>query len=129
MVSCLAVGAAETPGSEVSMLGDVWRNGRWRLVHVPEFVIDSENLADVFCAAPTRCVVVGQAGIGLNSNPRIRAVKLDHGRWADLPVPHIKGQAGLLDVTCASDASCIAVGFSAGSSAARSHPMALSWNG
>src|SRR5262249_37886059 len=35
IASCLAVGAALRPGLGVSMLGDVWRAGRWRLVHVP----------------------------------------------------------------------------------------------
>ena len=97
---CVAVGhyLASDPGL-AHPLAEAWNGRRWRVLATPTPGLGVLTAVD--CAGPSDCMAVGSAG---SSN---LAERWNGRTWQAQTPP---GPAGLLDVSCPSDARCIAVG-------------------
>jgi hypothetical protein len=82
----------------------------WRVQFVPKPPRTSTFLSAVSCPLPGNCTAVGFAVSG--GNPSTLAEQWDGSRWAIQPTPNPAGspQAAFSGVSCASPASCTAVG-------------------
>jgi hypothetical protein len=118
---CIAVGQGNGAGTPFT-LAERWRNGRWRLLAVPNPAGAAENqLNGIACLAIDACVAVGTVGPtrGVLST---EALWWNGRNWHLQQVPTIPG-AGLNAVSCASVTGCVAVGGS------NTGPLAERWNG
>jgi endonuclease YncB( thermonuclease family) len=92
----------------------------------------SSGLSGVSCTAPTNCTAVGDYGLAGGGTATL-AEYWDGSTWAIQPTPNPSGSqtAGLDAVSCASPASCMAVGSSTPppSSGAPAATLAEYWDG
>jgi hypothetical protein len=101
----------------------------WRTQRTPNPVLANGSLAAVACAGPAFCLAVGgyedQFGAG-----HALAERWDGARWAVQPArdPATAVWTGLTGISCASAASCTAVGWYF-TAAGRRVPIAERWNG
>jgi hypothetical protein len=91
----------------------------------------SSGLSGVSCTAPTNCIAVGDYGLA-GGGAATLAEHWDGSTWAIQPTPNPAGSqaAGLDAVSCASPASCTAVGSSTpAGSGAQAATLAEHWDG
>jgi hypothetical protein len=137
--SCWAVGAYLTyVGSQLTALNQAlhWNGRRWSLVAVPDQDGTGQGsgnqLTHVSCTSPASCWAVGSSG---NVFGRIAGIELNQAlhwngrKWSLAATPDPGGTTlpasnGLMGVSCASAASCWAVGSEGPFS-----NEALHWNG
>jgi hypothetical protein len=110
--NCMAIGG---PGNGSHAVIDRWNGSSWRPLHPP-----AASAASVACAAGNRCIAVGGRNGALAWNGR---------SWRKVKMSKPAGVTGfeLTGVSCASSASCLAVGSFVGNHETRG--MAVAWNG
>ncbi len=125
--SCVAVGAAST-ATTVRPLAEAWNGATWSL-QTPANPAASVSAALVAtsCASATSCTAVGTYSVGGTNVPLTEA--RSGTSWTDQSTPTPSGEmASELDgVSCASSASCVAVGRTENKSGVVA--MSESWNG
>ena len=124
---CTAVGFA-TYGHDASVLVERWDGKAWSLVKSPNTKGAQESeLGGISCVSPANCVAVGFAGDGAKTSTLIES--WDGQAWSVSPSPNGAASSGneLASVSCASSASCFAVGFDVQGGVART--LAEHWNG
>lgn len=115
LVQCEAVGGYRNTSGVYRSMGETWYEGEWKLVATPEPAAARNSVLDgVSCASRIVCVSVGyfenSAGEALGM-----AEQWNGSVWAVETLPTLPGatQVVLSSVSCASEASCVAVGYSA----------------
>ena len=110
--SCVAVGAASNGTSNQTLI-DAWDGTAWAIASSPiTSPTQTNQLSGVSCTAPTACVAVGYASNGTNDQTLIEA--WDGSAWTITPSPDTSPIEGnqLIDVSCTSATTCVAVGGS-----------------
>ena len=123
--SCFAVGDY-TRGTMDSLV-ERWNGGSWEIMHSRNPVgFTSASLVGVSCPSTTSCFAVGS----YTKFPIVRTL-IEHwngSRWAIMssPNPTKSRTSQLAGVSCPSETSCFAVGFSLGGGI---RPLVEHWNG
>ena len=138
---CVAVGAADSEGRLVSLVGagyaggralvETWNGSVWSIVPTPAGAAALSILNGVSCVSTSFCVAVGSRATGQGSIGTAMVEVWNGSRWKQQGTPSEKGWLGnpLLGVSCASQDACIAVGgYGSGGKGAGS-PLAERWNG
>lgn len=127
---CLAVGYwSPVGGYQTYPLAESWNGRTWTAERLPHSARTLyAYLYGVSCASVTRCVAVGTLNLTTGGGSGLIAESWNGKTWSDrMPaVPRGSGIGYLYGVSCASAASCVAVGTSG---AAASPSLAESWNG
>ena len=106
---CIAVGQYEPSAGNFSTLAESWNGSAWKLLAMPALASTDASLSGLSCVSAVSCVAVGFAA------PGTLAESWNGAAWTVLPAPPGVSSA----ISCASAASCMAVGGTA----------AESWNG
>lgn len=109
---CVAVGDFGTTNSQKTLV-ETLRGATWRLTPSPStpspFVIDFLN--GVSCTSANHCVAAGFAAGPTAMESRTLIETLNDGKWTITPSPNTGSPLNeLFGVSCASRASCVAVG-------------------
>ncbi len=137
-VSCAAAAncsAVAVSGSTYpfTSFAEHWNGKQWSVLRVawPKGTANPV-LVGVSCAAPGRCVAVGDFGTTAKSVvSRAAAASYNGGAWTGvlLPAPPAGQSSTLGSVSCVSATECVAVGQVGPSSGATSSALAGFWNG
>jgi hypothetical protein len=120
--SCVAVGYYFTPvgsGGKGTIFIEALANGRWSVTATPSL---GSNVRDSFlygvsCTTPSTCVAVGNTDNGDSSTNRPLILTMVNGSWTVSRSQSLKAQSGgLLAVSCANSATCVASGYEGTSS-------------
>ncbi len=106
-ISCVAVGSwGNTSGSDATLV-ESWNGATWSVVPSPQ----PGNLNGVFCTSATNCVAVGSDENASNVSQTL-IESWNGAAWSVIPSPNAGGGSAnyLGAVSCASVASCVAVG-------------------
>jgi hypothetical protein len=127
-VICYAVGTYYAGGQQYPFAESL-RSGTWHLMRVPAVPgTTGDRLLGVDCAAKSACMSAGfAAGSRGNTVPVIATLRGVTWRALEAPEPAGTDPAGLYDVSCVRQNSCIAVGEY--ESTAGLQTLAESWNG
>ena len=113
-VSCMAVGSFTVGDIDRPVLaGDLWNGTSWTLTPMPALKgAASGGMAGVSCASAASCMAVGSFTVGDVSDPVLAGDLWNGKSWTLIPMPVVKGAAsgGVSGASCASAASCMAVG-------------------
>ena len=129
--ACIAVGDYDrtggNPGS--AALAERWDGSRWSLLPAPSPGAAEYRLAGVSCTAAAACMAVGTGGPS-----GLLAERWDGARWVIVPAPRppavpVPGSGTLAGVSCASAASCTAVGWQFTTAPTSRVPLAEHWDG
>ncbi len=131
--ACFAVGDYTPAGviAGYATLAERWEGTRWAIQAVPNPPGSGfKALAGVSCSSAAACMAVGSGGAG--GGPL--AERWDGTRWAIVPAPSpppvpVPGSATLAGVSCASAASCTAVGSEFTTATTSREPLAERWDG
>lgn len=129
--ACIAVGDYDrtrgNPGP--AALAERWNGSRWSLLPAPSPGAAEYRLAGVSCTAAAACMAVGTGG-----PTGLLAERWDGARWVIVPAPRppavpVPGSGTLAGVSCASAASCTAVGWQFTTAPTSQVPLAEHWDG
>ena len=127
---CTAVGWYGNNNGLIIGFAEVWNGVGWSFKPLPSTsAIRPSSLARVSCTLPTACTAIGYS-VDLLQKDIALAERWNGTRWAMQKTAHFNGSRGtrLLDVSCASDSSCFAVGsFRDRNNVVR--PLSEGWNG
>ena len=116
--NCMVVGAYSTSGGDRPLV-ERWNGFRWSIRPVPSLPSSGSqsgtDLNGVACATPTDCIAVGTY---LASQDDYIHPLAEHWNGFTWSLEWIKTFGGLIDVSCPSTSSCMAVGN-----------LAMQWNG
>jgi hypothetical protein len=135
---CVAVGAylrIGAEGEEVALpLAETFSDSAWteQTPRAPKSSADTE-LRSVSCTSAGSCEAAGYAyfdtgGISVQ-HVLVETLQVDTWSIASTLTPDGADEAGLSGVSCASDSSCIAVGYYIDNATAAYHTAAETWNG
>ena len=111
-VSCVAVGSFIDRDGLRAAFGEHWDGGRWTLDSVPTPAgASNADLVAVSCPSAERCTAVGSYG-DVDDRQQTLVERFDGTRWRAEPSPNPPGPGSTMlnGVSCASSASCLAVG-------------------
>ncbi len=118
-VDCVAVGATQNTGASThEPLIMTLDKGKWSLTSGPSLGSQQGGLQGVSCTSPTSCTAAGWQSTAYANASASLVESLAGGSWSVVPSPSIGTQSwnstlptgGLNGVSCASEASCMAVG-------------------
>ena len=119
VVDCVAVGATQNTGAATHLpLIVTLDNGKWSRTSPPSLGSQQGGLQGVSCTSPTSCTAAGWQSTAYANASASLVESLGNGGWSVVASPSIGTQSwnstiptgGLNDVSCASEASCMAVG-------------------
>jgi hypothetical protein len=128
--SCMAVGVAQDEAGHDASLTQSWDGLRWKHEAVPRPAgALASALLGVSCSAANACTAVGDVQTDAGGQVTL-AVQWDGSAWAVESTPNTASATSsvLSAVSCASAASCTAVGYSV-DSGNRKSPLAEQWDG
>lgn len=125
--ACIAVGSsAATPSSPTLPLAERWNGRRWSTQSIPAPRKTSDVLFGLSCPSTHMCMAVGNAYRDAQRRMTILIETWNGTSWRVLPAPTHPGQSSLYAVSCPSRSSCMAVGFSSGTT---NQAIVEHWNG
>jgi hypothetical protein len=130
--SCTAVGHSARVGGNAFMLAEHWDGSGWAIQPTPgQAGIVNATLNGVSCASPASCTAVGAYNPPTVGGEHPVAEQWDGTSWTIQPVPAPAGAAEALlgGVSCASPASCTAVGWYNPTGHSENLPLAEHWDG
>jgi hypothetical protein len=136
--SCMAVGGSEVNqgAGPLPSFAEAWNGSSWRLVNAANPPTGRRQLTGVSCTAAAGCMAVGNStSIEAASGSGPYAEAWNGASWQLLTVPGPSslayGGLGLAAVSCANNASCIAVGgfFTNPGVTSQSSIITEAWNG
>lgn len=126
--ACTAVGSSALSFSSPTLtLAERWNGRRWLIQPIPTPSGTSDSLYGVSCPSANACMAVGSAFHTAGGRQTILTEAWNGKRWRVEPTPTIAARdSSLYAVSCTSQRSCMAVGFSLGSP---SHAIVERWDG
>jgi hypothetical protein len=134
-VSCSAANACTAAGNYTNSSGksvavaDRWNGTAWSIQQTPS-VPGGGVLYDASCTSETSCVAVGWSYGGVSGSKEVLAERWNGANWSVQQTSAPGGASSSLfaGVSCASAASCVAVGYYVNSMGTQ-EPLAEAWNG
>ena len=133
--SCVAVGTSVSGIGDLRMLVETWNGAKWTDHVVPVSAGVYLNVNSVSCVSATRCVLAGESETPKGSSVTMGVLLASwNGKTitqmkAPLPAGTGAGTPLVTGVSCASAASCVAVGAVLGGSGNSGFGFTETWNG
>jgi hypothetical protein len=133
--NCVAVGMSAGGTGSTHVLVETWNGAKWTDHVLPASSSVLMNFNSVSCVSATRCVVAGESDTFTGSNVTFGVLlALWNGKTltamkAPLPAGTGAGTPLITDVSCASAASCVAVGAVLSGSGTSGFGFTETWNG